>query len=56
MTRVNIDLPDELHRDAKLAADLEDMDLYEFIQEGIEEKVHSVINQEGLDINSNYDY
>ena len=39
MTRVNIEVEDELHKKAKLAAVLENKTLIEFINEAIEEKV-----------------
>ena len=39
MTRVNIEVEDELHKKAKLAAVLEGETLIEFINDAIEEKV-----------------
>ena len=39
MTRVNIEVEDELHKKAKLAAVLENKTLIEFINEAVEEKV-----------------
>ena len=39
MTRVNIEVEDELHRKAKLASLLENKTLIQFINEAIEEKV-----------------
>ena len=39
MTRVNIEVEDELHKKAKLAAVLENKTLIEFINDAIEEKV-----------------
>ena len=39
MTRVNIEVEDELHKKAKLAAVLENKTLIEFINEAVKEKV-----------------
>ncbi len=39
MTRVNIEVEDELHRKAKLASLLENKTLIQFINEAIKEKV-----------------
>ena len=39
MTRVNIEIVDELHKKAKLAAVLENKTLIEFINEAVKEKV-----------------
>ena len=39
MTRVNIEVEDELHKKAKLAAVLENKTLIEFINDAIEEKI-----------------
>ena len=39
MTRVNIEVDDELHKKAKLASLLENKTLIEFINEAIREKV-----------------
>ena len=39
MTRVNIEVENELHKKAKLASLLENKTLIEFINEAIEEKV-----------------
>ena len=39
MTRVNIEVEDELHKKAKLAAVLENKTLIEFINDAIEDKV-----------------
>ncbi|MBI2508223.1 3-hydroxyacyl-CoA dehydrogenase [Candidatus Woesearchaeota archaeon] len=39
MTRVNIEVEDELHKKAKLAAVLENKTLIEFINDAIREKV-----------------
>ena len=39
MTRVNIEVEDELHRKAKLASLLENKTLIQFINEAIKEKI-----------------
>ena len=39
MTRVNIEVKDDLHKKAKLAAVLENKTLIEFINDAIEEKI-----------------
>lgn len=39
MTRVNIEVEDELHKKAKLAAVLENKTLIEFINDAVREKV-----------------
>jgi len=39
MTRVNIEIKDELHKKAKLAAVLENKTLIEFVNEAVEEKL-----------------
>ena len=39
MTRVNIEVEDELHKKAKLAAVLENKTLIEFINEAVKDKV-----------------
>ena len=39
MTRVNIEVEDDLHKKAKLAAVLENKTLIEFINEAVKEKV-----------------
>ena len=39
MTRVNIEIGDELHKKAKLAAVLESKTLIEFINEAVKDKV-----------------
>lgn len=39
MTRVNIEVKDELHKKAKLAAVLENKTLIEFINDAIDEKL-----------------
>ncbi|MBS3157356.1 hypothetical protein J4442_04285 [Candidatus Woesearchaeota archaeon] len=40
MTRVNIEVEDELHRKAKLASLLENKTLIQFINEAIKEKIN----------------
>ena len=40
MTRVNIEVEDELHRKAKLASLLENKTLIQFINEPIKEKIN----------------
>ena len=39
MTRVNIEIEDELHKKAKLAAVLENKTLIEYLNEALKEKV-----------------
>ncbi len=39
MTRVNIEIPEELHKKAKLSALLQNKTLIQFLNEALEEKV-----------------
>ena len=39
MTRVNIDLPDEIHKRAKFACVLKNTTLIEYLNKAIEEKI-----------------
>ena len=48
MTRINIELPDELHKEAKLNSLLHNKTLIEYIREAIAEKIITLGKKSGL--------